>query len=125
MNSELSLAYIDIDNFKSINDNYGHHVGDEVLQKVATLLKNSIRIDTDTCYRIGGDEFAILMPRPKNNNSAMESIDLGHITITVNEYLSKYDAGVSIGTVTRRDGEEISSLIERADHLMYAQKRKM
>ncbi len=58
----LSLAIIDVDQFKSINDLYGHHKGDQILAKIGKLLKNSVRSQLDTCYRIGGDEFAILLP---------------------------------------------------------------
>ncbi len=57
----LSLVMIDIDNFKGVNDTYGHATGDEVLKKVARLIRESIR-ETDTVYRYGGEEFAVLCP---------------------------------------------------------------
>jgi diguanylate cyclase (GGDEF)-like protein len=56
-----SLAYIDLDNFKGLNDNYGHATGDRFLSHVAKVLKESIRT-TDQVARLGGDEFAILFP---------------------------------------------------------------
>ena len=60
-NKLLSLVMLDIDNFKSVNDTYGHAAGDEVLKKIANLIKESIR-ETDRVYRYGGEEFAILCP---------------------------------------------------------------
>jgi diguanylate cyclase len=57
----LSVAMIDADHFKQINDRYGHALGDAVLQHLATLLKNSLR-KSDVCGRMGGEEFAILLP---------------------------------------------------------------
>lgn len=57
----FSLILIDLDNFKSINDNYGHIVGDEVLKNIASILKQYLR-DKDIIARIGGEEFAVLLP---------------------------------------------------------------
>ena len=58
---DLSLAYIDVDDFKAINDRLGHPEGDHVLLEVSHVMRSSVRA-TDTVARIGGDEFAILMP---------------------------------------------------------------
>jgi len=58
---KLSLIMIDIDNFKGVNDTYGHSAGDQILKRVARLVKENIR-ETDTLYRYGGEEFAILCP---------------------------------------------------------------
>lgn len=59
-NSQVVAAWIDVDNFKQVNDQYGHHVGDEMLCKVAAYLKECCR-ETDYAFRVGGDEFLILI----------------------------------------------------------------
>lgn len=58
---QFALIYMDIDHFKTINDQYGHHEGDQVLKELASRLKHSIR-NTDPAARIGGEEFAVLLP---------------------------------------------------------------
>ena len=59
----LTLAIIDVDHFKTVNDNHGHPVGDEVLRRIATILRTSSR-DADHCARYGGDEFVLCLPTP-------------------------------------------------------------
>ena len=61
LNGDYSLIFIDVDDFKKVNDTYGHDVGDEVLVNIAKTLKNSIR-STDRAYRFGGDEFVVILP---------------------------------------------------------------
>jgi diguanylate cyclase (GGDEF)-like protein len=85
----FTVAYMDIDNFKNVNDRFGHRVGDELLVVVANTMQNNLRI-TDTVARLGGDEFIILLPETKGEGaltiffrlrqllmSAMESRRLG------------------------------------------------
>ncbi|WP_162674446.1 sensor domain-containing diguanylate cyclase [Vibrio variabilis] len=57
----LSFVMIDVDNFKGVNDRFGHSVGDQVLQRIGQLLMSSVR-EEDYCFRFGGDEFALLLP---------------------------------------------------------------
>jgi diguanylate cyclase (GGDEF)-like protein len=59
--SAFSIIILDIDNFKNLNDTYGHMIGDSVLQSIADTLKRNVR-RTDTVYRYGGDEFVVLLP---------------------------------------------------------------
>jgi len=61
-NNNLSMILFDIDNFKSVNDNFGHQIGDEVLKEISKVLLNNIR-ETDICVRWGGEEFLILLPQ--------------------------------------------------------------
>jgi len=65
-NTKASIAFVDVDHFKKINDNFGHLIGDEVLQKLAYLILKCAR-ETDVCGRYGGEEFCILMPNTDKN----------------------------------------------------------
>lgn len=70
--SELSLVFLDLDDFKNINDTYGHQVGDMVLQKFGTLLSSTIR-KSDIALRYGGEEFVILMPNTNHEDALILS----------------------------------------------------
>lgn len=61
----LGLVLVDIDHFKQVNDNFGHPTGDEVIRQVAQAVKNNFRRETDVVARIGGEEFAALIPQPE------------------------------------------------------------
>lgn len=69
VNESLSFMYFDLDNFKSINDNYGHDVGDDYLRMFVNIVTDCIR-DTDTFGRLGGDEFGLLLPKANEKVAA-------------------------------------------------------
>lgn len=114
----LGLLMVDVDKFKSINDNYGHEIGDRVLKKVAGLLKDSFRA-TDYPARVGGDEFAvILMDVPQEQKSAI----LAKIEI-MNDTLTHPEDGLpvvslSVGGAFSEDGFT-DSLYKHADLALY------
>jgi len=122
-NRAFGVAFIDIDNFKSINDNYGHDIGDLVLQMVARRLETVLR-PYDILGRWGGEEFVVLVPGVSKEQ--LHSIS-NRLRIAV-ESASIFTAGnvlkvtVSIGATLSKQEDTIQSIIKRADSLMYQSK---
>jgi len=121
---ELSLSLMDIDNFKSINDRYGHLAGDDVLEKIGTLMKQNIR-DTDSAGRYGGEEFIIVLPRT-NPSSALSVAERLRKTIEISKMNDSrgHEFGItaSQGLSSYQAGEDKYSLISRADKALYKAK---
>jgi len=119
----LTLAYFDIDNFKQINDNYGHKQGDELLQSIVNIMKNSVR-SIDVIGRMGGDEFTLLLPETDELQAkiVMDRIRQGLAnSISAKEVLS---VTFSIGVVTCANAFfPVDEMIKAADNLMYAAKK--
>jgi len=120
-NRPLTIAYLDIDNFKLVNDRLGHAAGDLVLRKVAEAIRSNIRI-IDIVARWGGDEFVMLFPEtgPDTAHSVMERIQKGlrHI---VQE--NKWPVTFSIGVFTCvKVPASIDAMVSAADRLMYSVK---
>lgn len=122
----IAVLFLDLDNFKPINDLYGHQAGDDVLKTVAQRLLNCVR-GTDTVARLGGDEFAIVLGKLDNPHYA-ETIAKKVIQSVSEPILLAGDKqsnlGVSIGiSIFPEDGKEIDRLLAYADHAMYESKR--
>ena len=120
----LCCALIDLDNFKSINDRYGHHVGDEVLQHFATTCQRALR-HNDLICRWGGEEFMLLLPETTLEQAQMITERLRrHIPVfnlaTQNKPL-RYTASMGIALL-RPDNEDLDTLLSRADRALYAAK---
>ncbi|MDJ0570622.1 MAG: diguanylate cyclase [Pleurocapsa sp. MO_192.B19] len=114
----LTLAYFDVDNFKRVNDRYGHHVGDQLLSLVASTFTKSIR-ESDIIARLGGDEFALLLPETEYpaGNLVLQRIQQQLID-TVKA--KKFDVGFSIGAITFvRFPDSTEKMLELVDRLMY------
>lgn len=142
--SDVGLLMIDIDHFKSINDKYGHQIGDLVLKQLASIIKNRVRI-VDLCGRYGGEEFVVLLPETNIQGAIIagerlhETITMGdganvvaeHLRKMVQEYTFKTDGiqfkvTVSIGIGAwkfKEDADKGSEyLIKQADEQLYRAK---
>lgn len=116
----FSLILFDIDNFKQINDNYGHIIGDNVLKELVDLVKLNIR-DTDTLYRIGGEEFTIICKNTKKQDAITTAEKLKDIVEKSLNTINNKVITVSIGVteVVKSDNED--SIYKRVDdHLYYS-----
>jgi diguanylate cyclase (GGDEF)-like protein/PAS domain S-box-containing protein len=130
--SQLSLLLIDIDNFKSINDTYGHQVGDDYLRTISAALSSAVRAP-DTVARYGGEEIAVILP-VADNEAAVEVaerlravIDALRLTHEGNpEGGGRATASIGAATALAREGGTIrmpESLLLAADHALYKAKQ--
>ena len=121
--AETYVALIDIDRFKQINDVHGHAAGDEVLIVVAQRLRAAVRA-TDTVARVGGDEFVVLVEHaPDEGFEDLFAQRLAESLCEPIEYAGEvWPMSASVGCVPALPGEDIRSLLARADAAMYAQK---
>lgn len=125
-NKDLSLAIIDIDKFKEINDTYGHASGDIILKELVNVIQDTIR-STDIFGRIGGDEFTVLMPETEMND-AKKLAERIRKNISVHKNLLKekninLSITVSIGITSRTHKDKtIQNILKRADLALYKAK---
>jgi diguanylate cyclase len=122
----FSLVLIDLDDFKYVNDNYGHHVGDLVLARVAKVLRTNMRAK-DIVGRWGGDEFVAIMPNTdlENAKKVLERIKSQLEKMEILAEGRRFKVSISAGVV--QCGENFQSLldmIKEADRLMYMEKKK-
>ncbi|ABR49872.1 diguanylate cyclase and metal dependent phosphohydrolase [Alkaliphilus metalliredigens QYMF] len=119
-NLPLSIMMADVNGLKLTNDAFGHVVGDKLLQKVATVLKNTCRAD-DIVARLGGDEFVILLP--KTDSQEAENLANRIIALIAMEKVQSIDLSVSFGWETKyRDDEEMQEIFRLAEDYMYKKK---
>ncbi len=124
---DLSSTYMmlfDVDNFKTINDTYGHETGDRVLVKLVRVLKNIFRSDDYVC-RIGGDEFVVFMVHANEMQQGLIAAKIDRI----NQELKETDDGlpeasISVGIVHGSDAGDAASLFEKTDEAMYQSKQR-
>lgn len=124
--SAVAVLYIDLDNFKIVNDSHGHHVGDCLLKTVAERLQGCVR-EEDQVARLAGDEFMIILPTPRQSGEPA-SVATKVLEALVHPFLAEgheLRAGASIGiSLYPNDGETVESLIQAADTAMYDAKQK-
>jgi diguanylate cyclase (GGDEF)-like protein len=118
----ITVAYIDLDGFKRINDSGGHAAGDRCLMAVAALLRSAVR-EVDFVGRVGGDEFAVALTRISGESSAMVLAEIA-ATLRLVDAHECPQASVSIGAVTfSHPDDDPEALVSAADRLMYMAKR--
>lgn len=117
---ETSVAFIDIDNFKRINDTEGHRKGDELLRYIGELIKSSIR-KTDYAFRYGGDEFLIIFQNTREE-VALEIMERIKENLKKNVLVHNYQLSMSSGITSYQRAESYKDLIHRADQAMYHSK---
>lgn len=120
----LSLLVVDIDNFKSINDQYGHLAGDKVLIKTSSIIKQTIR-ETDLPFRVGGEEFLVILnnTNPIGAQKLAERLREETATCLLKKNGQVIRFTVSVGLSFYQHKETISSFISRADQAMYKAKQ--
>lgn len=122
--SQAGVLLIDLDNFKPINDQYGHHVGDLVLQEVAKRLKDVMR-GGDIAARIGGDEFSVLASEVEGRDGADQLAERIEACIlapmVINDITHKVSASIGVALFPD-DGQELDEILKRADTNMYSVK---
>ena len=125
LKSEVSLLVMDLDHFKEINDNHGHHVGDRALREVAAVLRAAIR-PYDICVRYAGDEFIVVLSGCSAEEAETKRVEL---QTAIDEVVFEARAGkqlrlgISIGAaVFPHDGNTYELLLATADSRMYHDK---
>lgn len=126
-NKTISVCYLDLDNFKPVNDTYGHDAGDILLKEISNRIKNTIRT-SDTVARFGGDEFVIILQETKEESDIIAVVDKILKQISSPVYIDKdkkVQVSGSIGiSIFPKDGNEPDILVRKADIAMYKAKEK-
>ena len=124
-NEKIAVLFIDLDNFKQVNDQLGHYTGDQLLQFVAQRLKECCR-EEDTIARIGGDEFLIFMPGivDEQQPSSLAERIINCFKLPIHIGIHQVQIGSSIGISIYPDDEKESKLlVDDADEAMYRSKK--
>jgi len=117
---KLLIIFIDLDNFKIINDMYGHAMGDEVLKSIAQILQEGFR-SSDIISRLGGDEFVIAILLENEESEIIKIVERTRKTVEKKFEKISFSYGYS---VFPEDGDTMELLIRVADERMYENKRK-
>ncbi|MEL7312172.1 MAG: diguanylate cyclase [Pseudomonadota bacterium] len=118
---KVSLILLDLDNFKKINDQFGHAAGDDVLVGIVNVLRQRVRA-SDTIYRIGGEEFLIVADDAGKGTAHRMAEDL-RVLIEATRLVEGHPVTVSIGIAQLVAGEDYDSWVKRADDALYEAKR--
>ena len=118
----LSIAVVDLDDFKHINDTYGHVVGDKALIELTKVMRRNLRA-TDLIGRFGGEEFIIVMPET-DLKTALKVMERIRRAVEETFFEPVGSISVSVGVAELKGDEEIESFIRRADEALYRAKRE-
>jgi diguanylate cyclase (GGDEF)-like protein len=122
---QITIVYLDLDNFKQVNDRYGHHAGDLLLSAVADALRASVR-EVDIVARLGGDEFALLLPETDADAArlVLDKMESALRQVAALPQL-KYRVRFSAGAVTfAKPLDSIEQMLQHADRVMYSVKHQ-
>ncbi len=123
--TQLAICFLDLDNFKPINDSYGHHVGDSILIEVSRRMTQEIR-ESDTVSRQGGDEFAMLLTNIKSFSHCQQTLQriINSIAepIVIDDVEHTISASIGV-TLYPEDSGDVDTLLRHADHAMYQAKQ--
>lgn len=126
-NQTMGLVMLDIDDFKAVNDTYGHLTGDRILEKFGALIKNQIR-DIDLVARYGGEEFAVVLPYV-NRDQAESIAERIRKTVSAFDFFNQQEGPalkitISLGTALYPEhAKTVAGLIEKADKALYCAKK--
>ncbi len=119
----FALLMVDLQNFRDVNNNYGHHVGDRVLVRLVAVLNRALR-KGDLLFRVGGDEFTILLPESGRNEARVAALRYADV-VRNDALLSRYNVSVNIGVaVYPEDGRDLETLWQIGDARMYRAKER-
>lgn len=119
----FTLCYLDLDHFKSINDSFGHGVGDQVLRRFADVAHGALR-EADYIGRLGGEEFILVLPDTAREEACMVAERLREAIEQAgfNDLDEKLSVTVSVGVAEHRSGEDLDATMARADGSLYLAK---
>jgi diguanylate cyclase (GGDEF)-like protein len=117
----FTIAYVDLDNFKQINDTFGHAAGDQFLRDVSQQISRRLRV-TDSLARLGGDEFVVLLPETDQAAAQLVLTDI-HKSLQHVVADRDYKSTASVGAVTFHSSGDAEKMIAIADEAMYAVKQ--
>jgi len=124
----LSVLFLDVDDFKAYNDNYGHSAGDVCLQKIAAVIRRSVHRPHDLCARYGGEEFIVLFPDISQEDTLQvaekirKSIELENLPHSFSRAASHVTISIGVATMTPQRGMSQNLLVEMADRALYKAK---
>ena len=124
----VSLLFLDVDDFKAYNDNYGHQAGDVCLQKIAAVIRRGVHRSRDLCARYGGEEFVVLLPDTAQESALhiaeaiREGIEMERVPHSFSRATSHVTVSIGVASIIPQREVDQSFLVEMADRALYKAK---